>query len=184
MALTCSQSQLWPNEITSSQGWGELSPRKVETHPLEPSGTLGLCNVATWCVLAEVLRTWSTEGRPQGGGSSCHLRWEELGAVIGDNDIKPMWVSHVSAQSYIPYQQRRNPLCAKLWHFHFDSESELLSYKLDLDWLTSRQDATVIAVSVHHQARCLLYFLVFSFQNHLVRWRRLLCQCRLWSTLR
>lgn len=111
VAFTCSQSQLWPNEITTCQGWGELSPRKMGTHPLEPSGTLGLCSVATWRVLAEVLPTWSTEGRPQGGGSSCHLRLEELVVVMGDNDIKSMWVSHVSAQSYIPYQQCKNPLC-------------------------------------------------------------------------
>lgn len=83
---------------------------RVTPHKKEPSGTPRLCSVAAWRILAEVFRTRSMEGRPQGGGSSYHLRWEELGVVMGAKDIRCIWLRHGSTLSYISYQPCKNPL--------------------------------------------------------------------------
>lgn len=111
---------LWSSETTISPGRGELSllaqsgltlrNGRVTPHKKEPSGTLGLCSVAAWRILAEVCWTRSMEGRPQGGGSSYHLRWEEQGVLMGAKDVRSTWLGHGSTLSYISYQPCKNPL--------------------------------------------------------------------------
>lgn len=85
-------------EVSSLLAQSGLTLRngRVAPHKKEPLGTLGLCSVAAWHILAEVFRTRSMEGRPQGGGSSYHLRWEELGVVMGAKDIRSTWLSYGS----------------------------------------------------------------------------------------
>lgn len=132
----------------------------------KPSGTL------RWRILAEVFRTCSMEGRPQGGGST-----EVGGTGCCDGalkDIKTTWVSAtIRLLSYISYQQHKAPVThLELNLVHRHDVSTLIANHFPIKWTFDQT-----------QTRCDRYkspvMLLINISEHIC----LFCSGRMWCDI-